>query len=135
MLGLTIPDHGALPLVHLWIGAAIVAGFAVLMLWGFGAFVFKRSPGRWFWGLLAVLQTALVVELLGGVVLLIAGKRLPSFLHFAYGAIFPAIVLGLAHVVGRGLEDPRDAWKVFAVASFFAFGLTLRALSTGLGLP
>ena len=43
--------------------------------------------------------------------------------------------LTLAHVAARGLEDPSDAWKVFAVASFFAFGLTLRALSTGLGLP
>jgi hypothetical protein len=40
-----------------------------------------------------------------------------------------------AHVIARGLEDEVDAWKVFAVASFFVFGLTLRALTTGLGLP
>jgi uncharacterized membrane-anchored protein len=132
---LALPDHGIVPLVHTIIGAGIVGGFAVLMLWGFGAFVFKRGPGEWFWRLLAVLQTALVLELIAGVVLLVMGERLPSLLHFAYGAIFPAVILTLAHVAARGLEDPSDAWKVFAVASFFAFGLTLRALSTGLGLP
>jgi hypothetical protein len=49
--------------------------------------------------------------------------------------VLPAIVLVGAHVIARGLEDEADSWKVFAVASFFLFGLTLRALTTGLGLP
>jgi hypothetical protein len=135
VFGLTIPDRGVVPLIHAAIGLAIVGGFGVLMLWGLGAFLFRRDPGSWFWRLVAAIQVVLILELVGGVVLLIMGRRLPSFLHFAYGALFPGIILGLAHVVGRGLEDPGDAWKVFAVASFFAFGLTLRALTTGLGLP
>ena len=114
---------------------AIVGGCAVLFLWGLGAFIVKREPNQWFWRALAVLQVAIIVQLVVGVTLLATGHHLPSFLHFAYGVLFPAIVLVIAHTVGRGPEDEADAWKVFAVASFFVFGLTLRALSTGLGLP
>ena len=33
------------------------------------------------------------------------------------------------------VEDEFDAHKIFTVASFVVFGLTLRALTTGLGLP
>ena len=71
---------------------------------------------------------------LAGLVLLVLGHR-QSLLHYGYGAVFPTIVLIVAHSFGRGLEDEADTWKVFAVASFFIFGLTLRALTTGLGLP
>ncbi|HXF57814.1 MAG TPA: hypothetical protein VNO34_09665, partial [Actinomycetota bacterium] len=68
-------------------------------------------------------------------VTLLAMGRSRGFLHYAYGALFPGLVLVAAHVVARGLEDESDAFKVFTVASLFAFGLTLRALATGLGLP
>jgi hypothetical protein len=122
-------------LTHAYIGYVIVGGWGLLFLWGLGAFIVKREPNQWFWRLLAALQVILIVQLIVGVILWASGHRLPSFLHFAYGVLFPAIVLVIAHTVGRGLEDESDAWKVFAVAAFFVFGLTLRALTTGLGLP
>jgi hypothetical protein len=122
-------------LVHASLGFAVVGGWALLFLWGLGAFIVKREPNQWFWRALGVLQGILIVQLVVGVALLVAGHHLPSFLHLGYGVLFPAIVLVIAHTVARGLEDEADAWKVFAVGSFFVFGLTLRALSTGLGLP
>ncbi len=121
--------------VHLVIGAAIVGGWLALMLWGLVAFIIKREPNPWFWRLLALLQGLLILQLAAGLVLLALGRRADSWLHYLYGALFPAIVLVIAHVLGRGLEDEADSWKVFAIASFFIFGLTLRALTTGLGLP
>ncbi|MDQ3793971.1 MAG: hypothetical protein M3341_15400, partial [Actinomycetota bacterium] len=102
--------------------------------WGLIAFLLKRDPTRWFWRLLALLQVLLILQLVSGLVVLVIGGRRP-ILHYAYGAVFPAIVLVAAHVVGRELQDPRDASRVFAVAAFIDFGLTLRALTTGLGLP
>ncbi len=120
--------------VHAAVGFAIVAGFLVLSLWGLVAFLIKRDPTRWFWRLLAALQAALIVQLIGGLIVLALGNRRP-LLHYAYGAVFPAIVLVGAHVVARELEDPADASRVFAIAAFIVFGLTLRALTTGLGLP
>ena len=120
--------------LHRVIGFGIVGGFLTLSLWGLVAFLFKRDPTRWFWALLAVLQVVVLLQLLSGVILFALGHRRP-FLHYAYGAVFPALVLVAAHVIARELEDRRDAPRVFAIAGFIVFGLTLRALTTGLGLP
>jgi hypothetical protein len=120
--------------VHKAIGFVIVSAFGVMFLWGLVAFIVKREPNQWWWRLLAALQVVLIVQLGAGLALLALGRS-RSLLHYAYGAVFPAIVLVGAHVIARGLEDEADSWKVFAVASFFLFGLTLRALTTGLGLP
>jgi hypothetical protein len=133
MLG-SLPCTSGVCLVHAYIGYAIVGGWGLLLLWGLGSFLIKREPNHWFWRLLAVLQAALILQLVAGVVLLALGHR-QELLHYGYGVFFPGIVLVGAHTFARGLEDEADSWKVFAVASFFIFGLTLRALTTGLGLP
>ncbi len=119
--------------VHRVIGFVVVGGFLLLSLWGLAAFLLKGDPTRWFWRLLAFLQVVVLVQLLSGLILLAAGGRRP-ILHYAYGAVFPAVVLVAAHVIARELEDPRDPPRVFAIAGFVVFGLTLRALTTGLGL-
>jgi hypothetical protein len=67
-----------------------------------------------------------------GVILLLIGGR-ATILHIVYGAVFPALVLGVAHVLAREAFAHRP-WAPFAMASFFCFGLTLRALMTGLGV-
>jgi hypothetical protein len=119
--------------VHKYIGWVIVSAFGVMFLWGLVSFIVKREPNQWWWRLLAVLQAILILQLAAGLALLALGHE-RGLLHYGYGALFPAIVLVGAHVIARGLDDEEDAWKVFAVASFFLFGLTLRALTTGLGL-
>jgi hypothetical protein len=135
MVALTLPCQSLVCRVHTWIGFAIVAGWAVLFLAGAAMFLLRRRQAwRWFWGLLAVLQVLLGVQLVAGIVVLATGGR-ADILHYGYGVLFPVIVLIVAHTTARGMDDPDDAWKVFAIASFFVFGLTLRALTTGLGLP
>jgi hypothetical protein len=44
------------------------------------------------------------------------------------------VVFAIGHVLGR--EEPFRArpWIPFAMASFISFGLSLRALTTGLGI-
>jgi hypothetical protein len=113
-------------------GFAIVIGWGVLFLWGVGLFILKRDAGRLYWGLLTVLQVLLGVQLLVGLVLFAAGGR-PALLHYLYGAVFPAIVLVVCHVFSRGLEKP-PYHLFFTIGAFFVFGLTARALMTGLGL-
>ena len=51
-----------MPVVHEAIGYAIVSAFAVLMLWGFGAWIVKRGPGRWYWTLLALVQVTIGIQ-------------------------------------------------------------------------
>ena len=118
--------------IHKYIGFAVVAGWAVLMIWGLVAYVAKREPTPWFWRILGVLQAILLLQVVIGSILWLTNP-IPAFLHPLYGAVFPLLVLVVAHVLARGMDDESDRWKVFAVASFFVFGLTLRALMTGLG--
>ena len=117
---------------HILEGFVIVAGWGVLFLFGIGLFITKRDAGRLYWGLLTVLQVLLGVQLLVGLVLLFSGGRQP-LLHYFYGAVFPALVIGVCHVFTRGLEKP-PYHLFFTIGSFFVFGLTARALMTGLGI-
>jgi len=118
---------------HAAIGWAIVIAFGVIWLWGMGVLIFKKGPGRWFWRLLAFVQGTILLQGIGGAILLIMGRRVSS-LHYVYGVIFPVLVLTVAHVLAREQFAHRP-WLPFAVVSFFCFGLTLRALMTGLGYP
>ncbi len=118
-------------LVHLIIGWGIVGGFGLLWLWGMATWVVRRGPGRPYWWLLSLLQSAVLLQGVVGVVLLIAGLR-ASALHYVYGVVFPVLILLVAHVLAREAFADRP-WFPFAWAAFFSFGLTLRALMTGLG--
>ena len=120
-------------LIHSGIGWAIVIAFGVIWLWGMGALLLRRGPGRRYWWLLAFVQVTLLLQGIAGVTLLILGGR-ASALHYVYGVIFPVLVLMVAHVLAREQFAHRP-WLPFALASFFCFGLTLRALMTGLGFP
>jgi hypothetical protein len=113
-------------------GFVIVAGWGLLFLFGVGLFIAKRDATRLYWGLLTVLQVLLGVQLLVGLALLISGGRQP-ILHYLYGAVFPALVIGVCHLFTRGLEKP-PYHLFFTIGSFFVFGLTARALMTGLGI-
>ena len=106
------------------------------MVWmfvlGVVLWVRKKEAGRVYWGLLTALQVVLGLQLIIGIVLFVAGGRQPT-LHYFYGAVFPAIVLGVAHYFSRGLDKP-PYHAFFTIGSFFVFGLTSRALMTGLGI-
>jgi hypothetical protein len=120
-------------LLHLGIGWLIVGGFGVLWVWGLGTWIVRRGPGRLFWIALGILQALLLAQLVAGLVLVILGGR-ASLLHYVYGVVFPVLILVVAHVVARDAFAHRP-WAPFAAAAFFVFGLTLRALMTGLGYP
>jgi hypothetical protein len=113
-------------------GWFIVGSFGLLSLWGLVTWIIRRGPGRAFWWLVAAVQMTLIAQLVAGVILLLAGGRRP-FLHYAYGIVFPVFVLLGAHWAARELI-PERPWAPFAIVSFFAFGSTLRALTTGLGI-
>ena len=134
--------------VHLVIGYTVVAVFAIGWLWGLGARLVRRGPGGLFWRWLSVAQVVAGAQALLGIVLLIVGRRLAmqgplgGVLHYTYG-LLPIVLFAFAHVVARAGNasmlgfDPGKRiapWVPFAWASFICFGLTLRALMTGLGI-
>jgi hypothetical protein len=122
------------PRVHEYVGFFVVALFALGWMWGAVLWIAKRPAGDWFWRWLAVAQIVAVAQAVLGVVLLVLGYRPDTWLHYVYG-FGPLVVLAIAHAIAREAPFRAKPWVPFAWAAFFCFGLTLRALTTGLGMP
>lgn len=128
-----------MPLVsdlHRYVAYFVPAAFLALVVWAVASLLRNRDVGDGFWNLLGAVQVVLGAQALIGAVLFLAGLRPqsngPGWLHYVYGALFPIGVLVFAHVQAR--RRPAIAALVFAVAAFVNFGLTFRALQTGLGI-
>jgi hypothetical protein len=132
--------------LHRVVGFAVVAIFALGWIWGLGARILRRDPGDAFWVWLSVAQVVAGLQSVLGTILLLVGRRvdaegaLGGLLHYVYGYL-PLLLFVVGHVVARagsaraiGIDRPVRPWVPFAWVSFISFGLTLRALMTGLGL-
>ena len=118
--------------IHKYIGLFVVAVFTVGWVWGLAAWIAKRGPGERFWTWVAVAQIVAGAQALIGVVVFLLGYRATTILHYAYG-IFPIVALVIAHLFARRPDFQDRPWIPFAWVAFICFGLTLRAVMTGLG--
>lgn len=122
--------------LHRFVGYSVPTGFAVLTLWALYSLVRNKEPAAFFWSLLAALQVVIGIQFIVGATLFLSGRRPasngPNWLHYLYGAVFPALVLWYAH--RRARKAPAAPWLIFGVAAFVCFGLTFRALQSGLGI-
>jgi hypothetical protein len=119
--------------IHKYIGFLVVGIFSIGWVFGFVLWISKRQAGTWFWRWLVAAQVVAIVQALLGITLLAIGRRPSTWLHLVYG-FGPLVVLAIAHSLARDPAFERRPWAPFAVASFICFGLTLRALMTGLGI-
>jgi len=118
-----------MPDFHKYLGETVVGLFALIAVWGLLFVAIKRDPGRFFWWPVAAVQILLALQIVVGVILLLTGYPLPELLHMGYG-VFAALALVYAHLEAR--NKPDRPWAPFAWVALVAFGLTLRALTTGL---
>lgn len=132
--------------LHRVVGFAVVALFALGWIWGLVARLARRGPGERYWTWLTAAQLVAGAQAVIGTILLALGRRVASegalgdTLHYVYGYL-PLLLFVFAHVLARagdarpiGIDRPVRPWVPFAWASFISFGLTLRALMTGLAL-
>lgn len=117
--------------VHKLAGFLVVAVFAVGWIWGLAAWVTKRGPGERFWTWVTAAQVLSGLQALVGIVVYALGYRALTLLHYAYG-LFPIAALVAAHLVARRPDFRERPWIPFAWVAFICFGLTLRAVMTGL---
>jgi len=121
---------------HRWLGTVVVLLFVAMMAWSLVLWVMRRDETP---GAMRVLQhwteNLLLVQTVGGVVLLALGRRVvgppDAWLHVFYGSLFPLVAV----VGGRlaALRRERRQYAGLAWGAFFAFGLTLRAVQTACG--
>lgn len=127
--------HGSLSLLHLHeaLGFLVMGAWFVFFIYGLVLLIRKREAGRVYYRALRVLEIGLGLEMLAGIPLFFLGGR-PTILHYGYGGLFPIIILVIAHNLTRGLIKP-PYHVFFTIAAFLVFGLSVRAVMTGLGLP
>ncbi len=125
--------------IHRVAGFLVVGVFTVGWVWGAGAAIARRDPGRHFWTWLTAQQVIAVIQALIGSFLWVAGLRSTTWLHYVYG-YGPLVIFLLGHAMAREMQRAQQEerliqpWAVFALASFICFGLATRALMTGLNL-
>jgi hypothetical protein len=78
-------DNGAVTIVHLVVGVLSITLVGAAALWGAWCW-YRVDNDPWFWRLLRAGQTAVVVDVALGGVLLIMGRKEPS-LHLIYGLL------------------------------------------------
>lgn len=122
---------------HRYLGIAIVAVLGLIAVFGLVLrLTGRREAPKLFWGLQHYTENVLVIQVISGLVLLFMGLRVVGgplvWLHYLYGSLFPLIAM----VGGRiaGLRREEREYVGIAWGAFFAFGLTSRALMTGLGV-
>lgn len=118
--------------LHRYVGFVVVGIFSIGWVLGLVLWIARREAGDWFWRWLVAAQVLAAVQALVGIVLLLMGRRPTTWLHYVYG-FGPLVILAIAHLLARDEGFRRRPWVPFALASFICFGLTLRALTTGLG--
>jgi hypothetical protein len=121
---------------HRYLGALIVVLFLVIFTWGIALRLVGRDEAPTpLWAVQHWTENLLVVQTVLGIVLLVIGRRVGAgpgvWLHYLYGSLFPLVAV----VGGRLASLRRERYDYLGLAwgSFFALGLTLRALQTGCG--
>jgi hypothetical protein len=125
-----------LTILHRWLGTVIVLLFVATMVWAVVLWSLRRDGTPT--GMRALqhwTENLLIVQTVGGVALLLLGRRVvgppDAWLHALYGSLFPLVAV----VGGRlaALRRERRQYVGLAWGAFFAFGLTLRAVQTACG--
>jgi hypothetical protein len=70
--------------VHLVVGVVVMVANLVAGLWGAAAW-FARRPSVWFWYVLRFAQGSVIVQVVLGAILLIAGREATDAIHYMYG--------------------------------------------------
>lgn len=123
--------------LHRYIGEAIVAALAIIFLWGLVLRIMRRAEApRALWAVQHYTENVLVLQVVLGLILLVAGRRVVGgpliWLHYLYGSLFPLIAIVGGRIAALRREEREYVGLTWG--AFFAFGLTLRALMTGLGI-
>ncbi|MEX2054678.1 MAG: hypothetical protein WD972_00710 [Candidatus Andersenbacteria bacterium] len=123
-----MPD--LLILVHERLGVTALYYFLFVSAWGYYRFFTRQGINSAYWGMLAIAEGLILVEVFLGIYMWLAGFPQPArgILHVIYGAIIPIMIPG-AYFYTRGRGE-RAEILVYSTAAIITCGLILRAIYT-----
>ena len=120
--------------IHRYVGYVVVGIFAIGWLFGLVLWISRREAGSWFWRWLVVAQIVAIVQALGrSRSSWFPVERRPLGCTTSTGSDRSCSSRSPISSPARTRSVARP-WIPFALASFICFGLSLRALTTGLGI-
>ncbi len=111
--------------------AAIFFAFA-MGAWAAWNYFRGRGISANYWGALVVGEILMLAQGVIGIVLLLMGARPEDWLHLLYGVLVALAWPGVYLYTGG--RNTRSEAAIYALVSFFIFGLAIRAVMTGGGL-
>ena len=123
------------------LGVVLIGSWATITFWALALSFTRYEDTPTFWRAVSLAQVLLVLQLLLGLGLLLAGRRpgppgdpsagLSLLFHLAYGIVFPLVALFAGHKFAREgrFGGPH---RIFAVVGLVIFGLTTRAWMVGI---
>lgn len=110
---------------------ALSAIFFAFAMGAWAAFLFFRgkSIASSYWGALVIGELLMVAQGVIGIIMVLTGLRPADLLHFLYGVLV-ALAWPGTYVYTNARQGRTEA-GIYALVSFFIFGLAIRALMTG----
>lgn len=112
-------------LLHGRLAGAVVLFALAGAVWGLWMYRQKRQPDGDYWGVLVVGEVLLVVQVIGGLVMLGMGAQATRGVHGLYG-VLSAFVWPLAWLYARGRTQQRKG-LIYGLASLALAALAARA--------
>jgi heme A synthase len=115
--------------IHRILSNTIWMFYLAIAIWGLIRAVRARPVDGSYFGAMAVIQIVVVLQVILGAILYADGAR-PGreLVHYLYGAFSVVFLPGLfAYLQG---DDSNRAQWIYALASLFMFGVTLRIIGT-----
>lgn len=104
--------------------------FALAMgVWAAWSYFRGHAVSSNYWGALIIGEALMLVQGLVGILLLVGGGRPADVLHFLYGVLVALSWPGV--YVYTNARAGRSEAALYALVSFFIFGLSIRAIMTG----
>ncbi len=120
-----------LVLLHSRLALTVILFAFTMGAWA--AFLFFRGKGidSSYWGALVIGEFLMLAQGVIGLVMVVTGLRPADLLHFLYGFLVALTWPGT--YVYTNARQARAEAGIYAIVSFFIFGLSIRALMTGTG--
>jgi hypothetical protein len=118
-----------LTFIHSRLALTIILFALILGVWAAWNYFRRTGLTSSYWGALIIGEMLMLAQGLLGVLLVVSGEQPADWVHFLYGVL---TALGLPAVyIYTGGRATRIEAGLYALVSFFIFGLALRAIMTG----
>jgi len=117
-----------LTIAHARLANTMLLFLSVAGVWGLATFFLRRSITGSYWGILAIGEILILVQMIVGIILWIDGARPARTIHVLYGIVAGISIPGY-YAYTRG-QDDRRASLTYGLICLFLVGISIRAMST-----